>query len=250
VSAEKTFRTADGRRSMGRAKEKAMTDVVLVHGAWHGAWCWRDVVEALERLGVTSSAVELPLTGLRADADAAREVIEKAGTGTVVVGHSYGGAVITEAASGLDGVSRLVYLAAFMLDNDEDEIAVMSAHDSAVLTSLVERDGGIAVDPAKAHGLFYADSDDATVAEILPLLRPMHADAARAQRPPAWKAIPSTYVVCTADGALPPAAQREMAARADTVIEWPTDHSPFLTRPGEIATLVASYVTEQDGAGS
>jgi pimeloyl-ACP methyl ester carboxylesterase len=220
-----------------------MSEVVLVHGAWHGAWCWAQVVDELDALGVPNHAVELPLTGLVDDAAAVRDAIEsaieRAGPGVVVVGHSYGGIVISQAAAGVDGVGRLVYLAAFMIDEDEDELSIMAAHESPVLGAVVTVDGGAAIDPAQAPALFYGDSDPATVAKVLPLLRPMRGGG-HLKGAPAWKSIPSTYVVCTEDGALPLAAQREMATRADAVVEWPTDHSPFLTRPRELATLIAS----------
>src|SRR5262249_44022254 len=103
---------------------RPMTDVVLVHGAWHGAWCWDGVVAALEGNGISVTAVELPLTGLDSDVAAARRAIQDAGERVVVVGHSYGGEVIARAAAGLPTVKRLVFLAAFMLDNDDDQGAV------------------------------------------------------------------------------------------------------------------------------
>ncbi len=220
-----------------------MSHVVLVHGAWHGAWCWAQVVDELDALGVSNDAVELPLTGLVDDAatvrDAIQSAIERAGPGVVVVGHSYGGIVISQAAAAIDGVHHLVYLAAFMTEEGEDELSIMTAHDSPVLDAVVTVDGGAGIDPAQAHALFYGDSDAATVAEVVPLLRPMRGGG-RLDGAPVWKSIPSTYVVCTEDRALPPAAQLEMATRADAVVEWPTDHSPFLTRPGELAALIAS----------
>jgi pimeloyl-ACP methyl ester carboxylesterase len=222
-----------------------MTEVVLVHGAWHGAWCWAQVVDELDALGVPNRAVELPLTGLVDDAAAVRDAIdaaiERAGSGVVVVGHSYGGIVISQAAAGVDGVGRLVYLAAFMLDEGEDELSIMAAHGSPVLGAVITVDGGAAIDTAEAPALFYGDSDPATVAKVLPLLRPMRGGG-RLEGAAAWRSIPSTYVVCTEDGALPVTAQREMATRADAVVEWPTDHSPFLTRPRELAALIASCI--------
>ena len=154
-----------------------MSDVVLVHGAWHGAWCWAQVVDELDALGVSHDAVELPLTGLVDDAatvrDAIESAVERAGPGVVVVGHSYGGIVISQAAAGVDGVGRLVYLAAFMTDEGEDELSIMTAHESPVLGAVVVVDGGAAIDPAQAPALFYGDSDAATVAKAVPLLRPM-----------------------------------------------------------------------------
>jgi pimeloyl-ACP methyl ester carboxylesterase len=220
-----------------------MPEVVLVHGAWHGAWCWERVVEHLDRLGVASTAVELPLEGLAADVEAVRRAILAAGPGSVVVGHSYGGLVITEAAAGVVGIERLVYIAAHMLDVDEDRVEILVRHRSPVLAALQVTDEGTVVDPARAREVFYGDSDDETVARAIPRLRLMRPGPDVEPRArPAWKTTPSTYVVCTNDGALPTVAQREMAARADEVIEWPTDHSPFLTRPREVAELLASYL--------
>jgi pimeloyl-ACP methyl ester carboxylesterase len=220
-----------------------MTDVVLVHGAWHGAWCWARVVDDLDALGVSAVAVELPLRGFAGDAATARAAIEAAGPGVVVVGHSYGGMVVSEAAADVPGIGRVVYLTAFMLEQGETEGPIMARYESPILTNLVAVDGGIVVDPAKVHEIFYGDSDAATVAEIIPRLRPMDGDdGSRPTKVPAWKSVPSTYVVCTEDRALPPAAQREMATRAEVVVEWATDHSPFLTRPGDLAALLASSV--------
>jgi pimeloyl-ACP methyl ester carboxylesterase len=216
-----------------------MTDVVLVHGAFHGAWCWDGVRAALDERGISSHAVELPLQGLAADATVARTAIEAAGPGVVVVAHSYGGVVVSEAATGVPGVRALVYLAAFMLEPDEDELSLLSAHGSELLSSLVPTDSGVAVDPAKAHRVFYGDSTPKAVAAIIPRLRPVGGDGSRSTREPAWKSFPSIYVVCTNDAALPVAAQRRMSARAGTVVEWPTDHSPFLTRPDAVADLLA-----------
>ena len=213
----------------------------MVHGAWHGAWSWDGVVAELDAMGVEHDAVELPLTGFADDVAAARAAIVAAGSGSVVVAHSYGGAVISQAAAGLADVGRLVYVAAFMTDAGEDTTSMMAG--SSLFECLEVVPGGTAVDPAKAHALFYADSDAAVVAEIIPRLRPMAIDAAPgSDAEPAWKTVPSTYLVCAEDAALPPAAQRVMAARADDVVEWPTDHSPFLTRPRELAELVASYL--------
>jgi pimeloyl-ACP methyl ester carboxylesterase len=217
-----------------------MVDVVLIHGAWHGAWCWQPVVDELGRLGMSSVAPDLPLTGLADDAATARAAIDAAGPGAVVVGHSYGGIVVSEAAAGAGGVARLVYVAAFMTETDEDELSILTAHGSPIGGALIVGEQGTEVDPARAAALFYADSDAATSAAAVAQLRPMRGGG-RLTGEPAWKTIPSTYVVCTADAVLPVTAQREMARRADAVVEWPTDHSPFLTRPAELAALLASH---------
>lgn len=226
-----------------------MSEVVLVHGAWHGPWCWDGVVAELRRLGVQATAVELPFGGLHADAAAARSAIEAAGPGSVVVGHSYGGRVISHAAAGLPTVARLVYLAAFLTEPDADTLALISAKLAA---SLVVDERGITVDPARAAEVFYGDADPDTAAAMIARLRPMPLAAVEPPEPagsagpvwtePAWRSIPATYVVCTNDQAIPVDAQRKMAARAEEVVEWPTDHSPFVTRPEAVAALIAGYL--------
>ena len=223
--------------------------VVLVHGAWHGAWCWDGVVAALEARGVEVDAVELPLAGYAADSAEARAHIEAAGAGAVVCGHSYGGLVITQAASSLDNVARLVYLAAFQTEAEEDPNALMAADPSPLQSAFVFGDEGLTVDPSRLHEVFYADSDAAVVAEIAPKLRPMPLTGEAWLAPePAWTHVPSTYVVCTRDAAIMPSLQRTMAARATDVVELDADHSPFLTRPEELAELLASYLGDADDA--
>ncbi len=222
--------------------------VVLVHGAWHGAWCWDLVVDELASLGRAAVAVELPLTGLGDDVEAARRAVTDAGEGAVVVGHSYGGLVISLAASGASTPARLVYLAALMLDTGDDVAQVMGEAQSDLLSALVPVDGGVRVDPERAADLFYGDLDPAAAALAVSKLRTQGAgDGFDMSARPAWKDTPSTYVVCTADRALPVEAQRTMAQQATDIVEWPTDHSPFLSRPAEVARLLASYVSSPRG---
>jgi pimeloyl-ACP methyl ester carboxylesterase len=217
-----------------------MPGVVLVHGAWHGAWCWDRVVDELGRRGIPATAVELPLTGLDDDAVAVRQAIEAAGPGCIVVGHSYGGVVIGVAAAGLP-VARLVYVAAFMVEAPGEQMAHLAG--SALLDALVVDERGLTVDAAKAIDVFYADADAATAADAVGRLRAMPLAGLEPEpSEPAWRTIPSTYVVCTGDRALPVSSQRAMSARASEVVEWPTDHSPFLTRPADVAALVAQLL--------
>jgi len=217
-----------------------MAEVVLIHGAWHGAWCWDGVVDELGRSGVTVTAVELPFTGFDDDTAAARGAVEAAGPGAVVCAHSYGGVVVDKAVAALDGIGRVIYLAAF-INTAEDFLA----GESVPLTEAIVADGERChIEPSRAHELFYADSDAAEVAQrVVPRLRPMRLDfPAFFADPPPRPDAPTTYVVCSADRAVPPAAQRRMAARCDGSLEWPTDHSPFLTRPAELAALLASHL--------
>ncbi len=218
-------------------------DVVLVHGAFHGAWCWNGVVAELAERGLDSVAVELPLTSFSDDIATARREIAAAGNGAVVCGHSYGGCVISAAAD-QPGVSRLVYLCAFQVDAGEDPIRIMSAVPTPLLESMqIDKAAGTyTIDPARRHAVFYGDCDPAEVPALSARLRAMPAgDSWVWSQPPAWQRVPSTYVVCTTDNALHPDVQRQMAKHATETIEWDSDHSPFLSRPAAIADLLARY---------
>jgi pimeloyl-ACP methyl ester carboxylesterase len=219
--------------------------IVLVHGAWHGAWCWDKVVAGLRQRHVPVTAIDLPFEGLEVDAAAARDAICNAGDGVVVVGHSYGGAVISVAASGLANVGHLVYLCAFMLAEDDDIAALMSRYPSPLGKYMRQADGGTTVDPAGVKEVFYADCDQADIDDALARLRPVPSLNLRPKGapPPAWRDRPSTYVVCTEDRAIVPELQQLMAARATRVVEWPTSHSPFLSQPERVVDLLTELST-------
>ena len=222
----------------------AEVGAVLVHGLWHDAWAWDAVRARLEAVGVPSAAVELPLTGLEDDVAATIATLDRFGKPAVLVGHSYGGAVVT-AAGGHPHVTQLLYLAAFQLAEGESVGRTLPDLDIPP-TGLGEAlrfsaDGQqVSVDPALATGLFYADAPAVAAAAAVARLRPVHRSVFRGV--PAtigWRATPSTYVVCADDRAVHPDLQRAMAQRATTRLEWPGGHSPALTRPGEVATLIA-----------
>ena len=132
--------------------------VVLVHGAWHGPWAWDGVVADLERLGVPVDAVELPFTGFPDDAAAARVAIERAGPGAVVCGHSYGGFVISAAARDLP-VGHLVYLCAFMVDEDEEPFPLWFSHPVPLHEAMRRAGRAVRRRSARATECFYADAD-------------------------------------------------------------------------------------------
>lgn len=213
-----------------------MTRIVLVHGAWHGPWCWEKVLAELRDRQIDAVAVELPFTGFADDVESARSAIAGKGERVVVVAHSYGGAVVSQAISGLTNVVHLVFLAAFV---NPGEASALIDRPLALLEAIVRDGDRCSFDPKFAKTIFYADSAPDVVATIVPRLRPMVLDVtAMLATPSIPSAVPSTYVVCTRDGAIPPAAQLQMAKRVGRVIEWSTDHSPFLTRPGDLADLL------------
>jgi pimeloyl-ACP methyl ester carboxylesterase len=230
-----------------------VTTVVLVHGAFHGAWCWEPVRTILDARGVASVAPDLPLVGTDVDADTVRATLDVVEGPIVLCGHSYGGMVISRAASGRDDVDRLVYLCALQLADDA-EIAA-SIRPTMLMQHLVNGDdGSVSIDLEHAAECFYHDVDADAAAAAVARLRPMplgvgtDAEPGGEIGPPAWTHIPSTYVVCTDDRALHPDTQREMARHAVDVIEWDTSHSPMLSQPEQVAELLATLAAQPHGA--
>ena len=160
--------------------------------------------------------------------------------GAVVLGHSYGGVVITHAARGLD-VSHLVYLAALMPDEGEDVAGTVERVPGTELRDAmrVQEDGLVSIDPAKAVAVFYDDCEPEAAKEAVSRLRPQRlAGHPVLDGPPPWRTVPSTYVVCRDDRALAPALQRELGKRAARLVEWDGAHSPFLAQPQRVMDLL------------
>ena len=227
--------------------------VVLVHGAWHGAWCWEPVTAQLMAAGIPTVALDLPghgtdtrpLTDLHGHGDAIRAALDAIDGPVVLVGHSYGGAAITDAGDH-PNVAHLVYLAAFALDEGESIIENnIEGGEHAELADAIEfrGDGTLTVDPGRAAGIFYADCDPTDAGGFVARLVPeLTAGFSQTPRTVAWRTRPSTYVVCTADRALAPGLQWNLARRCTTTVEWPTSHSPFVSRPELVTDLLLSIL--------
>ena len=150
--------------------------------------------------------------------------------------HSYGGAVVSQAVVPAQNLGHLVYLAAFV---NSAGASALTDRPISLLEAIVPAGEQCSFDPAFAQAIFYGDCEPEIVAAIAPRLRPMVLDAAAiVATPSAPRSVPSTYVVCSRDGAIPPEAQVQMAQGLDHVVVWPTDHSPFLTRPRDVADLL------------
>ena len=235
-----------------------MTDsVVLVHGAWCGAWCWERVIPALAERGVRATAINLPghggdaseMTDLHGDATRVVEMLDELGEPAVLVGHSYGGAVITEAGDH-PLVEHLVFIAALALDAGEtcqkaatEEVAVAgldwTGRPNFGKAFIVAPDNTVTLDPTVAAQCLYNDCNDATLAWALNLLGPHPLD--NLQQSPsriAWRTKPSTFVVCADDLVLHPDLERILAKRCTSVVEWRTGHSPFLSEPERVSGLL------------
>jgi pimeloyl-ACP methyl ester carboxylesterase len=231
-------RAVEGGRSM-RAMAQRST-VVLVHGAWHGAWCWDEVVSRLSGDGLDVVAVDLPSVAsggdLYDDARAVRQVLDDTPGDKVLVGHSYGGIVIAEAAAGVDGLRHLIYLTAFMLDEGEALADIVGRTPPAWQISNPD---GRTISVEGAQGVFYntctPDIADAAAARLRPHTIASFVEPVRSV---GWRDVPSTYVICELDNAIPVPAQEAMAAHADTTQRLRSDHSPFLTDPDAVADLI------------
>ena len=220
--------------------------VLLVHGAWHGAWCWDDVLARVP----DAVAIDLPSNhgggGFAADVAAVRATLDRMRAPVVLVGHSYGGAVITEAGTH-PNTGHLVYLASLALDTGEtmqknaaaaDPVA--SAAPAPKMSSAVRVDADAAalvVDPALAADGFYADCAQQPVDRLVP--HPLDAFGTPINDP-AWKHKPSTFVLCTQDETIRPEVQRFFASRCDRLVELDSSHSPMLSMPDQVAEIIAS----------
>lgn len=224
----------------------AASTVVLVHGSWHGSWCWEQVVPLLERSGSRVATIDLPscgkdpasLSDLDGDAEAVRMLLERLDGPVVVCAHSYGGAPATVAAAGESQVQRLVYLSAFMLDSGESCSDIVGG--SLPPWCVILGDSSFMIDPDAAGDILYGDCEPMTRSAAISRLVPQRlATSTQTVSAAAWRAIPSTYVVSTKDHAIPPVTQRQMGQRATEVVDLDSSHSAFFSMPGAVAALIA-----------
>jgi pimeloyl-ACP methyl ester carboxylesterase len=222
--------------------------LVFVHGACvrDAAWWWHKMVEPLAERGIRSRAVELPSCAddpqdLYADVDAVRAVLAEDDEPAVLLGHSYGGTVITDAGHDQATVRQLIYLASLLPDVGQSQASVVGAEPAPWLD--LGADGTIGVRPDSVRELFVNDCDQETADQAVARLTRQAAVAfGQPVRAAAWRRVPSTYVVCTADLATPEAVQRERAAQAGRIEEIASGHHPFLSRPDDFAALLADII--------
>jgi pimeloyl-ACP methyl ester carboxylesterase len=219
--------------------------ILFVHGALvrDADWWWHRMPGPLGGHGLRTAAVELPSCvgrgDLAADAAAVRSAVDAAGEPVTLVGHSYGGTVITEA--GRDA-AHLVYVTSVLAEAGRSHADSGSSSGPAPWVR-PHPDGTLELVGDRIRELFFADCDDATYEQAL--TRKARQDAAALTGPvtePAWRTVPSTYVVCTEDRAIPAEAQRAAAARAGRTVEIATGHHPFLSRPALFADVLARTI--------
>jgi pimeloyl-ACP methyl ester carboxylesterase len=217
------------------------TNVVLVHGGFVDGSGWEGVYKILRKDGYTVSVVQNPTISLADDVAATKRIIAVQNGPVVLVGHSYGGAVITEAGND-PKVAGLVYITAFALDKGESVSTLIKdpPPGAPVPPILPPQDGYLFLDKAKFPASFAGDVDNERAAFMADSQVPWGVDAlSGAISEPAWKTKPSWYLVATDDKMIPPAAQRFMSKRAgSTVVEVAGSHSIYVSQPKAVAALI------------
>jgi len=237
-----------------------MATFVLVHGSFHGAWCWSKLIPELEALGHRAVALDLPAMGddrtpiaditLEMGVDRVAEIIGEQDEPVVLVGHSFGGATITATGEQVpEKIKLLVYLTSFIPLDGESIVDIMSLPswppETGVSAFVRSADGlSVSVAPEGVRARFYHDCSDDDVAYCMERLRPQPfgvRDTTIHTSPERFGRIPRAYIHCTDDRSFVPSVQRLMFERSPCreVVSLPTSHSPFISAPAELATALS-----------
>ena len=240
------FVTIGGQLATSARDHSSRPVILLVHGAWLGAWSWEKVRPALTARGWEVETVELPSVadrggqrfGLHDDAAVVRERIKKIGRPVVVVAHSYGGAVASQGAANMPNVRHIVYVCAFQLDVGE---------------SLIQLSGrlpwwnvdGDTMTTHNTHEILFTDVPQADSDRAIARMKPFsYLAVTEALTAAAWHSVPSTYIVCENDRAV--TNQDVIAARATNVRRLPSDHMPLLSMPLALTDLIVDAAAQGD----
>jgi pimeloyl-ACP methyl ester carboxylesterase len=215
----------------------ASPNIVLVHGAWADGSCWSEVIERLQADGYEVTAVQLPETSLANDVAKVRHVLTRQDGPTILVAHSYGGQVITSLGTDAPNVVGLVYIAGFGLDEGESIGALLQQAPPTPALGDIEVDSeGFAWIPEEGFLAHFAPDVDPVKAKVMcAVQQPLHTSTFDdVMGTPAWKSLPSWYLVAQHDQVIPPDAERQFAARmgADT-IEVASGHCAMISHPEE-----------------
>jgi pimeloyl-ACP methyl ester carboxylesterase len=232
--------------------EKSAGNVVLVHGGFVDGSGWQGVYDLLKPVGYQVNVVQNPTLSLEGDVSATRQVINAQKEPVVLVGHSYGGVVITEAGTD-PNVAALVYIAAFAPDSGESVNTLIAdpPPGAPVPPILPPQDGFLFLDREKFPASFAGDLPAEQAAFMADSQVPWGVDALSGSvTEPAWRVKPSWYLVATEDRMIPPPAQRAMSERAGaTVVEAPGSHSIYLSQPAAVAALIEQAASAVAHAG-
>jgi pimeloyl-ACP methyl ester carboxylesterase len=224
----------------------ALPNIVLVHGAWADGSSWSAVIEHLQADGYTVIAPQFSLTRLADDAARLRQVLARQNGPTLVAGHSYGGQIITALGTDAPNAVGLVYIAAFGLDEGESIGALLEqAPAGPALAHLDVDPQGFAWLPEDDFvNHFAADVDRVKARVMFAVQQPLHWSAlGEVMGVPAWRALPSWFLVADGDQAIPPDAERQFAARMGaTTVEVSTNHVAMVSHPDEVLQLIRTAV--------
>jgi pimeloyl-ACP methyl ester carboxylesterase len=226
----------------------ARPNIVLVHGAWADGSSWSAVVERLQADGYHVTAPQFPLTALADDVARLRQVLDLQDGPTIVAGHSYGGQIMTALGTDAPNVAGLVYIAAFGLDQGESLGALLSQGPVTPALAHLFTDkqgfGWLSEDDFVHH--FAADVDPAK-AKVMYAVQQGLAGSAFTDviGVPAWKSLPTWYLVAKDDEAIPPDAERQFAARMGAhTVEAPTSHVAMVSHPAEVTELIETAAAD------
>jgi pimeloyl-ACP methyl ester carboxylesterase len=219
-------------------------NIVLVHGAWADGSCWSAVIERLQAQGHTVTAPQFPMGALADDVARLRQVLGRQDGPTVVVGHSYGGQIMTALGTDAPNVTGLVYVAAFGLDEGESIGALLAqGPPTPAIAHLDIDEQGYAWLPEDDFVAHFAGDVDPVKAKVMHAVQQPLAGSALEETmgAPAWKSLPSWYLVAANDEAIPPDAERQFAARMEaTTVEVPSSHVAMVSRPDDVTELIQS----------
>lgn len=217
-------------------------NIVLVHGAWADGSCWSAVIERLQADGYHVTAPQFPLTALSDNVARLRQVLALQNGPTIVAGHSYGGQIMTALGTDAPGVVGLVYIAAFGLDEGES-IGALLAQGSvtpALAHLIIDQQGFAWLPEDDFVNHFAADVDPTKAKAMSAVQQPLSTTALQdVMGVPAWKSLPSWYLVADNDEAIPPDAERLFAKRMGaTTVEVPASHVAMVSHPDEVVKLI------------
>jgi len=217
-------------------------NIVLVHGAWADGSSWSAVIERLQADGFAVNAPQFPMAALADDVARLRQVLNRQTGPTIVAGHSYGGQIMTALGTDAPNVVGLVYIAAFGLDEGESIGALLGqAPPAPALAHLdIDAQGFAWLPEGDFLGHFAADVDPAKAQVMYAVQQPLAGSAlGEVMGVPAWKSLPSWFLVAEGDQAIPPDAERLFAKRMGaTTTEVPTNHVAMVSHPEEVVALI------------
>jgi pimeloyl-ACP methyl ester carboxylesterase len=238
-----TLMQPEGTQSMGTTNattNATKPNIVLVHGGWADGGSWSKVIPTLTNAGHRVIAVQLPLHSTTEDIATVKRAVELLGAPTILVGHSYGGYVITNAGANNPNVTGLVYVAAFAPDEGESLSTFVTPDMLPPGILIVDSGGLVYLDPDMFHAAFAQDVNTTEALIMAVSQKPFNQSIfTEPSGPPAWKQLPTWYQVSESDHMIPPDTQRQFAQRMNaTTIPVNASHASYVSRPNEIAQLI------------